>query len=131
MIIVIWIFLCIILAIAGSKRKIGGAGAFFLSLLLSPLVGFIVVMVSDKTNNIVSSNPLLVVYKDGNDKPFLFKNIGINVPYIQKSITTGTYKVYQKIDEKNYKFLKDFNDIIEAKKYILKLYETPKKSQIE
>jgi len=45
--IILWLVLCIILANAGSKRKIGGAGAFFISLLLSPLIGFIVVMVSD------------------------------------------------------------------------------------
>ncbi|MCB2197656.1 MAG: hypothetical protein KQH79_17485 [Bacteroidetes bacterium] len=45
--IIIWIVLCIILANAGSKRKIGAAGAFFISFLLSPLIGFIVVMVSD------------------------------------------------------------------------------------
>lgn len=131
MIFIIWISLSIIIGIAGINRKIGGAGAFFLSLLLSPIIGFIVVMVSDKKNHINSSNPLLVVYKDGNDKPKRFKEIGINVPYIQKSLTTGTYKVYQKIDEKNYKFLKDFNGIIEAKNHILKLYETPKKPKIE
>lgn len=46
--IIIWIVLCIILASAGSKRKIGGAGAFFISLLLSPLIGLIVVLASDK-----------------------------------------------------------------------------------
>jgi len=123
MIILIWIFLCIIIAIGGSKRNIGGAGAFFISLFLSPIVGFIVVMLSEPKT--LSSSPLIVVNKDGSDQTLQFKKININVFYIQKSPTTGAYKVYKKTDDKIFIFLKDFNGYVEAKEYVIKLYESP------
>ncbi len=37
-----WIVLCFLVAYYGSKRKIGGGWAFFWSLILSPLIGFII-----------------------------------------------------------------------------------------
>jgi len=129
MIIIIWIFLCIIIAIGGSKRNIGGAGAFFISLFLSPIVGFIVVMLSEPKT--LSSSPLIVVNKDGSDQTFQFKKININVPYIQKSPTTGAYKVYKKTDDKSFIFLKDFNGYVEAKKYVIKMYENSQEIQIK
>ena len=48
MIIIVWIILTIILAWYGGYRKIGFWGAFFLSLLLSPLIGLIAVALSEK-----------------------------------------------------------------------------------
>lgn len=45
---IIWFVLCIVLAVAGDKRKIGAGWAFVISLLLSPLIGLIVVLASDK-----------------------------------------------------------------------------------
>lgn len=45
---IIWIALCILAGVIGSKRKIGGAAGFFLSLFLSPLVGLIAVFASDR-----------------------------------------------------------------------------------
>lgn len=45
---IIWIALCIVCAVLGSERNIGGVAAFFASLFLSPLIGFIIVMASDK-----------------------------------------------------------------------------------
>jgi len=62
----IWIFLSIIIGIGGSEREIGGSGAFFISFLLSPLVGFIVVMLSEE-KSYTGSCPLIVVNKDGSD----------------------------------------------------------------
>jgi hypothetical protein len=46
MIIILWIIFTIILAWYGGYRKIGFWGAFFLSLLLSPVIGLIAVMLS-------------------------------------------------------------------------------------
>ena len=43
-----WIILCFVAGAVGDKRKIGFAGAFFLSLFLSPLVGLIMAFNSDK-----------------------------------------------------------------------------------
>lgn len=41
-----WFFLSLIVASIGSSKEIGFWGSFFLSLLLSPLIGLIIVLVS-------------------------------------------------------------------------------------
>ncbi len=41
-----WIALSVVIGFVGSGRKIGFAGAFFLSLLLSPLIGLIIALTS-------------------------------------------------------------------------------------
>ena len=46
--IILWLGLSILVGIAGGKRKIGGPAAFLISLLLSPLIGIIVVALSEK-----------------------------------------------------------------------------------
>lgn len=48
MFLLVWIFLAFLVGFAGSGKKIGYWGAFFLSLILSPVVGLIVGVVSDK-----------------------------------------------------------------------------------
>lgn len=50
MIYLAWFLLSFVVAGLGESRKITGIGAFFLSLILSPLIGFIIVMLSDKKN---------------------------------------------------------------------------------
>lgn len=50
--IISWIVLSIIIGVVGSSRKIGFLGGFFLSLLLSPLIG-IIITVSSKTNDAI------------------------------------------------------------------------------
>lgn len=42
----VWVILSVVVGAIGSDRSIGFGGAFFLSLLLSPLVGFIITVVS-------------------------------------------------------------------------------------
>jgi uncharacterized membrane protein len=44
----LWFVLCFIVALVGENRKIGYWGVFFISLILSPLIGLIVGLVSDK-----------------------------------------------------------------------------------
>lgn len=46
MIVVIWIALCFLVALAGKDKVIGYWGTFFLSLILSPLIGLIIGLVS-------------------------------------------------------------------------------------
>lgn len=43
---IIWIILCVIVGKIGSNRNIGFGGAFFLSLLLSPIIGLIITLIS-------------------------------------------------------------------------------------
>lgn len=44
--VVVWIGLSIFIGMAGKTKRVGFFGAFFASLLLSPIVGFIIVMLS-------------------------------------------------------------------------------------
>ncbi len=41
-----WIVFSILIGLVGKQRKIGFGGAFFLSLLLSPLIGLIITLIS-------------------------------------------------------------------------------------
>jgi len=51
MVILLWIVFSIVIGIIGSNRKIGFAGAFFLSLLLSPVIGLIIALTSKDKND--------------------------------------------------------------------------------
>lgn len=48
MAIVIWFILCVVVGSMGSNRSIGGFWAFVIAAVLSPLIGFIVVLCSSK-----------------------------------------------------------------------------------
>lgn len=43
---IIWLVFCTLVGAMGSGRSIGFAASFFISLLLSPLIGFVVVLCS-------------------------------------------------------------------------------------
>ncbi len=47
-----YLFLVLIIGLLGSNRKIGFAGAFFISLILSPLIGLIVVLLSKRLSDL-------------------------------------------------------------------------------
>jgi tetratricopeptide (TPR) repeat protein len=46
-----WLILCFIIASLGSQKKIGGVAAFFVALIFSPIIGFIVVLASSNNNS--------------------------------------------------------------------------------
>ena len=48
MIFLFWFNFAVVVALMGDSRKIGVWAAFFISIFLSPLIGFIVVLASDK-----------------------------------------------------------------------------------
>ncbi|MEO9965916.1 MAG: hypothetical protein ABJF11_09015 [Reichenbachiella sp.] len=52
MVIVLWIVFSLIVGYAGSDKKVGFGGALFFSLLLSPIIGLIIVLVSGNKENI-------------------------------------------------------------------------------
>ncbi len=52
MIVILWIVLSLLLGAAGSERQIGFVGAFFLSLLLSPILGALFVLMSEKKSTV-------------------------------------------------------------------------------
>lgn len=56
-IISLYIVLCIIIAWIGSNRKLGSWGYFFCSLALTPFVGIIVLLASDKRSKPLKKCP--------------------------------------------------------------------------
>jgi phosphate/sulfate permease len=58
-----WLIFCIIVGAIGSNRKIGFAGAFFLSLFLSPLIGLIISLFSKSKSDIAFQDELLETQK--------------------------------------------------------------------
>lgn len=69
MIFIPWFILSCMAAWLGDKRKIGGAWAFVLSLLLSPVIGFIACLISDPLNkpNVPQSSSLAKEIEHLND----------------------------------------------------------------
>jgi len=68
-VVIIWFILALIIGNWGGKRKLGFAGAFFISLLFSPVIGLIVTAVSDpKDFSKEESNSLInQAYKKGEE----------------------------------------------------------------
>jgi hypothetical protein len=58
-----WIILSFVIGFVGSGRKIGFWGAFFLSLLLSPIIGLIITLVSKNKDDEVYKKEVLETQK--------------------------------------------------------------------
>ena len=84
-----WIFFSIIVGAIGSNRNIGFVGAFFLSILLSPLIGLIFTLVSKSNEQIEFEKQLLSQNKKQTDG-ILNAN--------QKSFTDELYKLKTLLD---------------------------------
>jgi len=70
--IILWIVLCFIVGIWGNSRKIGFWKSFILSLLLSPIIGFIFVALSERKSDIkmkedISSTNRIIKIKELSD----------------------------------------------------------------
>lgn len=68
----LWIVLCFVVGSVGNQRNIGFTGAFFLSLLLSPLIGLIFAFSSDKKSEKQQVSPVMRKLINEGDK--FFKN---------------------------------------------------------
>lgn len=67
MIYVLWLIFAILVGLLGQNRKIGFGMAFFWSILLSPLIGIMIVLISDK-NNANKTTPKYKHYWELGDK---------------------------------------------------------------
>ena len=47
----IWIILTFVVAVYGGQRRIGGITTFFISLILSPVLGYIIALISGPSEN--------------------------------------------------------------------------------
>jgi len=59
-----WIIFSFVVGFVGSGRKIGFWGAFFLSLILSPLIGLIIALVSKNEADEAYKQKVLTVQQD-------------------------------------------------------------------
>ncbi len=62
--VIIWIILSLLFASLGRNRKIGFGKALLICLLLSPLIGFIVVLISEKNSETLMK--LKIAHDSGN-----------------------------------------------------------------
>jgi len=46
-----WLMLCFLTALVGDRRKIGFGWTFAISFFLTPIIGLIVILLSEKNNN--------------------------------------------------------------------------------
>lgn len=84
-----WIFFSIIVGAIGSNRNIGFVGAFFLSILLSPLIGLVFTLVS-KSNEQIEFEKQLLSQNKKQTEGILNAN--------QKSFTDELYKLKTLLD---------------------------------
>ncbi|MES2517498.1 MAG: SHOCT domain-containing protein [Bacteroidota bacterium] len=61
-----WFIFSFIVGLIGAERKIGGLAGFFISLILSPIIGLIVVLISSKNSDIKFQQELLEQTKKDN-----------------------------------------------------------------
>ncbi len=65
--IVLWIGLSFLVALTGNEKKIGYWGVFFLSLLLSPLIGLIIGLVSSSIDKVEELRSEAIEFKNNKD----------------------------------------------------------------
>ncbi len=128
MLIVFWFILSIVCGVLGSERNIGGVPAFFLSLLLSPLIGFIVVFASERKKPFI---PQSSKWEELVQLAEIEKYKGNNAQAIDK------YKEAQYWLEKQINELKDkslilkYRDRLDGLKMIVKKLESGDITQVE
>jgi len=72
MIFFMWILFSVIVGIVGIDRKIGFMAAFFLSLLLSPLIGIIITLTS-KTHDDAANSEFVKQHREkSNEEPTIY-----------------------------------------------------------
>lgn len=62
-----WLVFSFIIGLIGGERKIGFAGAFFLSLVLSPLIGLIVTVLSKSKSDMKREAEMMALQKQQAD----------------------------------------------------------------
>ena len=110
-IVIFWIIFCFVVGTVGKKRKIGFAGAFFLSLFLSPLIGLIIAYNSDKKVVVAPPSPVMMKLIREGDK---FVKRGNLDEAIEKYESALTYSYNAPIT--NFKLAKLYSTKEESKK---------------
>lgn len=66
MVVIVWIIFSFIVGMIGSGRKIGFFGAFFLSLILSPVIGLIITIISKSKSDMARDEKMIKLQEDTN-----------------------------------------------------------------
>ena len=110
--VILWIVLSIIIGIGGKRREIGGIRAFFISLLLSPLVGLVVILVSEK------QAPVTVIDSTGKETITYYGSVPINGYYICRHPISNKFEIKIKRRKKSFEIKAEFDNYSDAKNHI-------------
>ncbi len=113
--IIIYIVLLAIVTNIGASRQIGGVAAFFIGLLLSPLIGFIVVAVSPKKEE---SPKTIAITKEGKFFEVSTRLLKEGNLYMKKDPMGEAYTVYKKHKNTDDEIVKEFPDYLTCKNYL-------------
>ncbi|MUP46558.1 SHOCT domain-containing protein [Gramella sp. BOM4] len=95
---IFWLIFSLVVGFIGSNRKIGFWAAFLLSLLLSPLLGLIIALVSKSNDSYDYENKVLKNQNEQNDK-------------LSKIAQNSAHSISEEL--KNLKLLREQNEITE------------------
>lgn len=103
-IVAIWIILALVVGAVADNRKLGFAGGFFIALLLSPLIGFIIAAFSDKK---VKQDPILNPFNplqtigQGEYRPPVTQSVADEIKKLKDLYDNGTLSEAEYIKQRN------------------------------
>jgi hypothetical protein len=119
--VILWIVLSIVIGIGGKRREIGGIRAFFISLVLSPLVGLVVILVSEK------QAPVTIIDSTGRETITYYGNVPINAYYICRHPISNKFEIKIKRRKKSFEIKAEFDNYSDAKSHIKERFKEIKK----
>ena len=114
---ILWIIFAVLVGLLGEKRKIGFGWALFWSIILSPLIGLVVVLLSDKkSNNKVTAKHRQ--FRELGEKAEFKSQFKEAVDYYMDSLyhlehDYKNQKITKQIEEKRQKYILEIKDKIE------------------
>ena len=118
-IIILWIGFALLVGVVGKKRQIGFGGAFFLALLLSPIIGLVIALLSKIKKDIKEEHKFLA-YKELAKKAEFKGQIDQAIDHYMDCLyhLENDYKNLRnkKLEEGKQKHIKNIKERIEALK---------------
>ena len=82
-----WIVLSFVVANMGSSKNIGGTGAFFISIIFSPLIGLLFVIASSPKKNVKKVNKRVVELTSKALKKYKLKEYNEAITILEEALT--------------------------------------------
>ena len=102
-----WFIFSLIVGAIGSGRKIGFGGAFFLSLLLSPLIGLIITLVSKNKEDEKYKKEILETQKLQQNALSKLSETGSKISIVDELEKLNNLKLNNQISEEEYQNLRN------------------------